>query len=149
MARKRARDVEGGRSMTRVLTLFAALLAGAALAPGAQAQTAKLCDNPKQMDGFKTCADVAKAEAEGEIVVYSTDPERGQALLMDAFHKAFPKINTKYLRLQAGALYAKVLSERQARTYTVDAMQLSDVGMVLDFQKKGGYTQYVSPEMAA
>jgi iron(III) transport system substrate-binding protein len=101
------------------------------------------------MEGFKTCADVAKAEAEGELIVYSTDPERGQAILMAAFEKTFPKIKTKYLRLQAGALYAKVNSERQARTYTVDAMQLSDIGFVLDFQKKGGYTQYVSPEMAA
>ena len=27
------------------------------------------------MDGFKTCADVAKAEQEGALVVYSTDPE--------------------------------------------------------------------------
>ncbi len=27
------------------------------------------------MDGFKTCADVAKAAQEGAIVVYSTDAE--------------------------------------------------------------------------
>jgi iron(III) transport system substrate-binding protein len=101
------------------------------------------------MPGFKTCADVAKAEQEGEVIVYSTDPERGQAQLMDAFHKAFPKINTKYLRLQAGALYAKLLAERQASSFTVDSLQLSDIGFVLDFQKRGGYMQYVSPEMTA
>jgi len=28
-------------------------------------------------------------------------------------------------------------------------MQLSDMGMVLDFQKKGGYVSYISPQMAA
>src|SRR5258706_2553862 len=136
--------------MKRRSTLIALALASVVLSAPALAQgAAKVCDAPKQMPGFKTCADVAKAEAEGEIIVYSTDPERGQAMIMDAFHQLFPKINTKYLRLQAGALYAKVTSERQARTYTVDALQISDVGMVLDFQKKGGYTQYVSPEMAA
>ena len=35
------------------------------------------CPDPRQMDGFKTCADVAKAEQEGSVVVYSTDPEDG------------------------------------------------------------------------
>ena len=57
----------------------------------------------------------------------------------------FPKIKTNYIRLQAGALYAKVFAERQAKTYLVDAMQISDMGMMLDFQKKGGYVHYVSP----
>ena len=54
-----------------------------------------------------------------------------------------------YVRLQAGALYAKVLSERQAKSYLVDVIQISDMGMILDFQKRGGFRQYVSPEMAA
>src|SRR5262245_32733567 len=58
----------------------------------AQAQNAKLCDKPRQMEGFKTCADVEKAEAEGAFVLYSTDPEPGQAKLVGAFMKAFPKI---------------------------------------------------------
>ena len=31
----------------------------------------------------------------------------------------------------------------------VDAMQISDMGMILDFQKKNGYVRYVSPEMSA
>src|SRR3954471_5458501 len=118
-------------------------------APVLAADDGALCANPKQLEGFKTCADVAKAEQEGEVVIYSTDPERGTAQLLESFHQTFPKIATKYLRLQAGALYAKVTSERQARTYTVDALQLSDIGFVLDFQKRGGYMQYVSPEMAA
>ncbi|HEX2885989.1 ABC transporter substrate-binding protein [Vineibacter terrae] len=114
----------------------------------AQAQ-ARLCDKPRQMDGFKTCADVEKAEAEGEVVLYSTDPEQGQVKLLAAFRQLFPKIKTSYVRLQAGALYAKLLSERQAKSYLVDVMQISDMGMVLDFQRRGGYRQYVSPEMAA
>jgi iron(III) transport system substrate-binding protein len=131
--------------------LAAASLAACALAWAgtAFAQQAKLCDKPRQMEGFKTCADVAKAEAEGAFVLYSTDPDAGQAKLLAAFNKAFPKIKTNYVRLQAGALYAKLLSERQAKSYLVDVIQLSDMGMILDFQKRDGFTQYVSPEMAA
>jgi iron(III) transport system substrate-binding protein len=110
---------------------------------------AKLCDKPRQMEGFKTCADVEKAEAEGAFVLYSTDPEAGQAKLLASFNKMFPKIKTNYVRLQAGALYAKVLSERQAKSYLADVIQISDMGMILDFQRRGGFTQYISPEMAA
>src|SRR5690348_1092590 len=113
------------------------------------AEGAKLCDKPRQMEGFKTCADVDKAEAEGAFVLYSADPEQGQAKLLAAFNKAFPKIKTNYIRLQAGALYQKILSERQAKSFLVDVMQISDMGMVLDFQKRGGYRQWVSPEHAA
>jgi iron(III) transport system substrate-binding protein len=126
------------------------LIAGAILLTSLAAAHAQgVCANPTKLDGFSTCADVAKAEQEGAIVAYSTDPEDGTAALLASFHKVFPKIETNYIRLQAGALYAKVNSERQAGAHLVDAMQLSDLGFVLDFQKRNGYTQYVSPEMAA
>jgi len=115
----------------------------------AQAATAKLCDNPRQMDGFKTCANVDKAKAEGAFTLYSTDPEQGQVKLLAAFNKMFPEIKTSYVRLQAGALYAKVLSERQAKSYLVDVIQISDMGMILDFQRRGGFRQYISPQMEA
>src|SRR5476649_781566 len=52
---------------------------------------AKVCDSPKQMQGFKTCANVEKAEAEGAFVLYSTDPEAGQQKLVAAFNTAFPR----------------------------------------------------------
>src|SRR6201995_2733321 len=92
-----------------VMSVAVCAIAGAAFAPAA-AQDAKLCDKPRQMEGFKTCADVEKAEAEGAFVLYSTDPEAGQAKLMDAFMKAFPKIKANYFRLQGGAPFPKFLS---------------------------------------
>src|SRR5262249_59836310 len=98
---------------------------------------------------FKTCADVDKAEAEAAFTLYSTDPEAGQVKLLASFNKMFPKIKTSYVRLQAGALYAKVLSERQAKSYLVDVIQISDMGMILDFQRRGGFRQYVSPQLTA
>ena len=101
------------------------------------------------MDGFKTCADVAKAEQEGALVVYSTDPEAPAEKELAKFRAVFPKIKPTYLRLQAGALYAKLLTERQGSSYFADIAQLSDMSFALDFQKRGGYMQYVSPELAA
>ena len=112
------------------------ILAWAASAP-ASAQSS--CAAPQQMDGFKTCADVAKAEQEGALVLYSPDPEENSARLMDAFHKVFPKITTNFIRLQTGALYQKLMTERRAKVYQVDVLQLTDMGFVLDFQKRDGY----------
>ncbi len=110
---------------------------------------AAACDNPRQMDGFKTCANVEEAEKEGSVVLYSPDPEANQAALMAAFHAAFPKISTSYLRLQTGALYAKLMAERQAHSYLTDVLTLTDMTFVLDLQKRGGWMMYDSPELAA
>src|SRR4029453_1264899 len=106
---------------------------GAVMAAGpARAAEGDLCPDPKEVQGFKTCADIAKAEAEGEVVIYATNPEAAMLRVLAEFNKLFPKVKTNYTRLQAGALYAKVSAERQARTYTVDVMQISDMGMILD-----------------
>ena len=129
----------------RRYAVIAAMLGG--LLVSASAWAADLCATPRQMDGFKTCADIAKAEAEGTVVVYSTDPEDGSEKVLARFRKMFPKISTGFVRLQAGALYAKLLSERQAKSYLVDIVQLSDMSLVLDFQKRGGWMEYKSPEM--
>src|SRR6195256_4631819 len=98
---------------------------------------------------FQTSADVAKAEQEGEVVYYGHDGEAGIAVLLDAFKKDFPKIKTSYVRLQTGALYAKIHGERSAGRFGVDVLQLSDISPAIDFQKKGGWEQYMSPEYAA
>ena len=91
---------------------------------------------------FQTGADVAKAEQEGEVVYYGHDGEAGIGVLLDAFKKDFPKIKTSYVRLQTGALYAKITAERSAGRFGVDVLQLSDISPAIDFQKKGGYEQY-------
>jgi len=134
--------------MSWKIGLLGAAITALASAP-AMAADGDLCANPKEIHGFKTCADIEKAEAEGELIVYATNPEAAELKVLNAFHTLFPKIKTNYVRLQAGALYAKVLAERQAKSYLVDAMQISDMGMILDFEKKGGYQRYVSPAMAA
>src|SRR5207245_2497014 len=82
-------------------------------------------------------------------VYYGHDGEAGIGVLLDAFKKDFPKIKTSYVRLQTGALYAKITAERSAGRFGVDVLQLSDVSPAIDFQKKGGWEQYASPEYAA
>ena len=127
----------------RLATAFT--LAALAAAPSAWAAA---CDNPRQMDGFKTCADVAAAEKEGALVIYSPDPEPNQAALTTAFKTAFPKIETTFLRLQTGALYARLMAERQAKVFQPDMLTLTDMTFVLDFQKRAGWAKYESPEYA-
>lgn len=130
------------RLATVTVAMVAVLWTGGAVAQD------KVCANPKQMSGFKTCADIGKAEAEGGFTLYSTDPEKGQVALLKGFNEQFPKIKTSYVRLQAGALYSKLRAERNAKSYLVDMLVISDMGMVQDFTRHNGYDQYVSPEMA-
>src|SRR5579872_2471166 len=131
--------------MTKAITGLIAMAAVIVITPALAAEGDR-CTEAREIQGFKTCADVEKAEAEGEVVVYATNPEAAELRVLAEFTKLFPKIRANYTRLQAGALYAKVSAERQAKTYTVDAMQISDMGMILDFQKKGGYDHYISPQ---
>ena len=133
--------------MQRIWPVLVGLLLAGWLIPADAVET--VCPNPVQVAGFKTCADVAKAEQEGAVVVYSPDPEEGTAKLMQAFHRVFPKIATNFIRLQTGALYQKLMTERRAKVYQVDVLQLTDLGYVLDFQKREGYVPYVSPALEA
>ena len=88
------------------MTWFRSAALVAATMLSAPAALAAACDNPRQMDGFKTCANVEKAFEEGALTIYSPDPETNQAQMASAFKAAFPKITVTFLRLQTGALYA-------------------------------------------
>ncbi|MGH7061119.1 MAG: hypothetical protein ACREFH_12070, partial [Stellaceae bacterium] len=59
------------------LGMAAALAALIAVGP-ALADEEDSCAKPQEIHGFKTCADIAKAEAEGEVVVYATNPEAAE-----------------------------------------------------------------------
>src|SRR5436853_6962279 len=130
----------------RVLAAGSALAATAIAAPRVSAQGAKTAT--KVLD-FTTFADVAKAEAEGQLVFYCHENEAGTAAIMEGFGKDFPKMKTSYVRAQTGALYNKILSERSAGRSDVDVLQLSDVAPATDFEKRGGYELYAGPYMDA
>ncbi len=107
-----------------------------------------VCSTPTEIAGFRTCADVAKAEQEGKLVIYSTDVEQGQSKIVAAFKASFPKIKPSYVRALSASLYAKLQSERQAGQYLADLVNV-DVVLASDFLKKNGYAHYISPQMAA
>lgn len=121
---------------------LAALPLAAGLAQRAAAQQRPVT---KILD-FTTSADIAKAEAEGEFLFYSHDSEPGIAGILEAFSKDFPKIKGKYVRAQNGTLFSRTVAERSAGRYTADVIQFSEPATALDFQKRGGYARYVSPQ---
>jgi iron(III) transport system substrate-binding protein len=95
---------------------------------------------------FETAADMAKAEQEGEFTFYSHDSEPGIAGILEAFNKDFPKIKGKYVRAQNGTLFSRTVAERSANKFTADVIQFSEPATALDFQKRGGYARYMSPQ---
>src|ERR1700737_5457536 len=133
----------------RQLLKTGALLAAAPILGATRPAAAQTPAKSTKVLDFQTAADVAKAEQEGEVVYYGHDDEAGIAALLEGFRKDFPKIKTSYVRLQTGALYAKITAERSAGRFGVDVLQLSDISPAIDFQKKGGWEQYASPEYAA
>jgi len=140
--------------LARLMSRRAALKAGLAIATlplaGMMAGPAAAQDRKatKVLD-FTTGADVAKAEQEGEFLFYTHDSEPAAASVIEAFGKDFPKIKGRYVRAQNGALYSKVLAERSAGRFNVDVIQFSEEATALDFQKRGGYMRYVSPQSDA
>src|SRR5262249_23692733 len=116
----------------KAVTPRGVLKTGAPAAPAPPLAHVPVLAAPNPMRGrkmldFYTGADINKAEAEGELVYYGHDSEAAIATLMDAFRKDFPKIKTSYVRLQTGALYAKITAERSSGRFGVDVLQLSDV----------------------
>ena len=126
----------------------AALAAAAPMVLHARSAWGQAGKSPTKVLDFQTLADVAKAEQEGEVVYYGHDGEAAIGDLLDSFRKDFPKIKTSYVRAQTGALYAKITAERSAGKFVCDVLQLSDITPAVDFQKKGGFEQYMSPEYA-
>ena len=139
--------INGKLTRRKLLKSGAAMAALPFLGVAAPAVLAQgLSKSPTKVLDFKTNADVAKAEQEGQLVFYCHENEAGTAGIMEGFSKDFPKIKTSYVRAQTGALYNKILSERSAGRFDVDVIQLSDLAPAFDFQKNGGYEHYVSPE---
>jgi iron(III) transport system substrate-binding protein len=137
------------RLKNTILTMIISLLSAVAMArAGETAAIQPSCPSPKEVQGFLTCADVAKAEEEGAVVFYSPDVERQLVTILEKFNALFPKIKTnQYLREQTGRLYAKLNAERQAGTYLADVVALSDYSPGQDLIKKNGLVPYVSPQV--
>jgi iron(III) transport system substrate-binding protein len=101
--------------------------------------------------GAPTGADPALIEAskkENKLVWYSPVVEEDKVKLLAAFKEKYPWVDvSEYLRLQTGKLYAKIEPEMQQGVQSADVLTLSEIALVYDFQKKGYWQSYVSPEM--
>ena len=93
------------REILKAGTAMAAVPILGISAPGVLAQS--ISKSPNKVLDFMTGADVAKAEQEGQLVLYCHENEAGTAGILEGFRKDFPKIKTSYVRAQTGALYSK------------------------------------------
>jgi iron(III) transport system substrate-binding protein len=134
------------RELLKTALAIAVLPAAAELTiPRAFAQAAAATNMPD----FHTAADVVKAEKEGEVVFYTHDSGAAAAAICAAFSQTFPRIKARYVSAQNGALFSKVLAERSASRFDVDVIQFSELATAIDFQKRGGYALYQSPQASA
>jgi iron(III) transport system substrate-binding protein len=133
------------RNVLRTGLSLAALPVLSTIVPGGRAY-AQGAGKPTTVEGFETGADVEQAEKEGSVVFYTHDSSSAASGICEAFEKDFPKITARYVSLQTGALFSRILSERRAGRYNADVIQFSDVGTAVDFYNKGGYQEYHSPQ---
>ncbi len=95
----------------------------------------------------KTNANLDKAKQEGRMVMYSPWVEDQMTAMLKRFNQRYPFIDVKqYLRLQSGKLYEKLMAEVNAGVHTMDVLNISEISLAVDFQKKGLFAEYKSPE---
>src|SRR5438067_819015 len=122
----------------------AAPAAGAAAPAGAPAQGA-----PAQQAAGSSGADLEAAKKEGKLVWYTPTTEEDLPKVLAAFKAKYPFVDVgEYLRLQTGKLYAKVLPEMEQNVQSCDVLTLSEIALSIDFQNKGYWLPYLSPEVA-
>lgn len=92
---------------------------------------------------------IEASKKEGKLVWYSPVVEEDKVKHLSTFKEKYPWVDvSEYLRLQTGKLYAKIEPEMQQNVQSADVLTLSELALVYDFQKKGYWLEYVSPEMA-
>src|SRR5919197_5945105 len=91
---------------------------------------------------------IEASKKEGKLVWYSPVVEEDKGKHLAAFKAKYPWVDvSEYLRLQTGKLYAKIEPEMQQGVQSADVLTLSEIALVHDFQKKGYWQAYASPEM--
>jgi iron(III) transport system substrate-binding protein len=88
------------------------------------------------------------SKKEGKLVWYSPVVEEDKVKHLATFKGKYPWVDvSEYLRLQTGKLYAKIEPEMQQNVQSCDILTLSEIALVLDFQKKGYWMSYASADM--
>jgi iron(III) transport system substrate-binding protein len=91
---------------------------------------------------------IEASKKEGKLVWYSPVVEEDKVKYLAMFKEKYPWVDvTEYLRLQTGKLYAKIEPEMQQNVQSADILTLSEIALVYDFQKKGYWMEFGSPEL--
>ena len=120
-------------------------------APAAQpaATQAPAAQAPAQKAAADSGVDMEAAKREGKLVWYTPTPDEDIPRVLALFTAKYPWVDTsEYLRLQTGKLYAKIEPEMQQNVQSADVLTLSEIALSIDFQKKGFWMSYQSPETA-
>lgn len=92
---------------------------------------------------------VAKAEAEGSVVIYANTEHTAVEPIVADFQKAFPKIHVDYIEIKAADLFSRVSSEAAAGALKADMVWSSAMDLQYQMVEDGIAAEYVSPEKGA
>jgi iron(III) transport system substrate-binding protein len=92
-------------------------------------------------------ATVDAANAEGEVLLYSSKSDSDNAALIGAFMKQYPKIRAKVVRLVGGAMIARVDQEVQANALAVDVMVHSEQQWIAPRAAAGKFVVPTGPSL--
>ena len=89
---------------------------------------------------------VAKAEAEGAVVIYANTEHAAVEPILADFQKAFPKIRADYIEIKAADLFSRVSSEAAAGALKADVVWSSAMDLQYQMVEDGIAAPYASPE---
>ena len=92
---------------------------------------------------------VAKAEAEGAVVIYANTEHAAVEPILADFQKAFPKIRADYIEIKAADLFSRVSSEAAAGALKADVVWSSAMDLQYQMVEDGIAAPYASTETAA
>ncbi len=132
----------------RFVVTVAASLCAAFFSVHASAQSAPSAQNTTSASGATSQADlVARAEAEGKVVVYSFTSRI--ARIEKAFEAKYPKIDLVAFDINSTQMIARLKAEAAAKISNADVAYISDLPVVVtDLIKPGILTPYVPASVA-
>ena len=92
---------------------------------------------------------IAKAEAEGSVVVYANTEHAAVEPILADFQKAFPKIRVDYIEIKAADLFSRISSEAAAGALKADMVWSSAMDLQFQMVEDGIAAEYQSVEKAA
>lgn len=95
-------------------------------------------------------ADIERAaRVEGELVWYTSTPDRAANAFLEAFGKKHPFLKPRLRRAGTFETVTKIEEEIKSGTVSADVLHVLDVGAFIDLRRRGELLPYSSPEEAS